>query len=116
MLEAQLQYHQLSFSLRTLREHCVKHTSRIRMYRRSGVKKISPANKKTRLQYGNDYKSETVKSFWQYVTFTDEAHVDPSQMHRGCILREEGTRLHSDNMQKMPDTQGVKLHMAGSVS
>ena len=37
-------------------------------------------------------------------------------MSRICILREEDTRLNSDNMQKMPDTQGVKLHMADFIS
>jgi hypothetical protein len=116
VLEAQIAHHQLSFSLRTLREHCVKHKSRILMRRRPAVKLISSANKKARVQYKNDYESETVESFWQYMTFTDEAHVDSNQVHRGCILRKEGTRLHSDNLQEMPDTQRVKLHMAGFVS
>ncbi len=86
------------------------------MGRRPAIKLISSANKKARVQYDNDYKSKTMKSFWQYVTLTDEAHVDPSQIYRGCILREEGTQLHSDNLQEMPDTHEVKLHMAGFVS
>ena len=63
ILEAQLEYHQLSFTLRTLRAHCAKHKSRILMGRRPAVKKISSVNKKTRVQYGNDYDLETVESF-----------------------------------------------------
>ncbi len=61
--EARLAHHQLSFSLCTLREHCVKHKSRILMRRRSAVKLISFANKKARVQYENDYESEPVESF-----------------------------------------------------
>ncbi len=73
------------------------------MFRRPKVKLLRLANKKDRIQYGTEHGLETVESFWQYVTFTDEAHVDPGQVARTCILR-EGTRLNPDNMQKMPDT------------
>ena len=86
------------------------------MFKRPKVKKISVKNKKLRVEYEHRHESETILSFWQYVTFTDEAHVDPGQIHRTCILREEGTRLNPDNMQEMPDTQGIKLHMAASIS
>jgi len=69
VLEAQLAHHQLPFSLRTLRAHCAKHKPRILMGRRPAIKLISSANKKARVQYDNDYKSKTMKSFWQYVIF-----------------------------------------------
>ena len=116
VLKCQLAYHQLSYSLRTLQRTCVNHKSRIRMFKRPKVKKLRSKNKKDRVQYGTEHQSEIVKSLWQFVSFTDEAHVDSGQIHRSCILRQEGTRLHSDNMQEMPDLQGVKLHMAASVS
>ena len=48
-----------------------------------------------------------MKGFWQ------DAHVAPSQIHRGSILKEEGTQLDSDNLQEAPDTEEVKLHIAG---
>lgn len=57
-----------------------------------------------------------MKSFWQYVTFTNEAHVDSNQMHRDCIFKKENIQLHSNNLQKMSDTQKVKLHMTDFVS
>ena len=115
-MECQLAYHQLSFSLRSLQRNCSNRRPRIRMFKQSKVKKISPKNLKKRVHYDIEHRNETVKSLWQWVLFTDETHVDPDQVHRTCILREEGTRLHSDNMQEMPDTQRMRLHMTGSVS
>lgn len=81
------------------------------MRRRLKVKKLRSQNQKNRVQYTKDHKSETVNSFWQFVCFTNKAHVDSDQMSRICILREEDIRLNSNNMQKMSDTQKVKLHM-----
>ncbi len=47
--------------------------------------------------------------------FTDEAHFDPDQMYEERVLREEGTRYEPENMQTMPDIEGVKLHVAASI-
>ena len=63
ILKCQRIYHQLSYSLRTLQRANANRKPRILMSRRPGVKKISSANKKARVQYGNDYQFETVKSF-----------------------------------------------------
>jgi hypothetical protein len=57
-----------------------------------------------------------VDDFWQFVHFTDEAHVDPSELRQGYILRVEGTRYNPENTQEMPDKKGVKLHMAAWIN
>lgn len=80
------------------------------------VKMISDKNKRLRVVYGKRHRDETVKLFWQYVHFTDEAHVDPDQVHSKHILREEGTRYEAKNIQSMPDVKGVKLNFATSIS
>ena len=54
--------------------------------------------------------------FWCDVHFTDEAHIDPSSVFNQTILREEGTRYEPENLQEVPKSEGVKLHVAASVS
>jgi hypothetical protein len=80
------------------------------------VKEISLKNQKLRVEYGHRHKDETIDSFWQYVHFTDEAHLDPSESYSKKILREEGTRYEARHMQSMPNMKGVKLHFAASIS
>lgn len=80
------------------------------------VKKISQKNRRLRVEYGERYQHETVNSFWQFVHFTDEAHFDPDECYSKRILREEGTRYESENLQSMPDMKGVKLHFGASIS
>jgi uncharacterized protein YaiI (UPF0178 family) len=49
------------------------------------------------------------------VHFTDEAHVDLEELYSKRILREQGTRYESENMQSMLDMKKVKLHFAAFV-
>jgi hypothetical protein len=49
--------------------------------------------------------------FWQFIYFTDEAHLDPSSQAQGCILRERGTRTDAENIQKRGEKTGVELHI-----
>ena len=86
------------------------------MGRKPKVKKISSSNKKIRVRYGEEHQNDNVESLWQWVFFTDEAHYDPGQISRQNVLREEGTRLNTENMQEMPDMKGNKLHMAASIN
>ena len=49
-------------------------------YKRAYVNKVlKPATKEKREKYGQIYKDKTINDFWQYIVFTDEAHIDPSQ-------------------------------------
>jgi len=36
-------------------------------------------NKQERVEYAQEHQDKTVDGFWQYIYFTDEAHIDPAQ-------------------------------------
>lgn len=65
------------------------------------------------MEYGLEHQGKSVEDFWQFIFFTDEAHIDPSSNSVGYILREEGTRYDSVNIQERGEKTGVKLHIAG---
>ena len=69
-----------------------------------------------RVKYGEEHQHKTVDDFWQYVFFTDEAHIDPSSTSQGCILREQGTRYDTANIQERGEKIGVKLHIAALIN
>jgi hypothetical protein len=46
----------------------------------------------------------------------NEAHIDPSSMVQGRILREQGTRYDTENIQERPEKQGVRLHIAAWIN
>ena len=69
-----------------------------------------------RVKYGEEHQHKTVDDFWQYVFFTDEAHIDPSSTSQGCILREQGTRYDTANIQERGEKIGVKLHIAAWIN
>jgi hypothetical protein len=59
---------------------------------------------------------KSVKDFWQYIFFTDEAHIDPSSIGQGSILRERGHRYDVENIQERLEKTGVRLHVRGWVN
>lgn len=61
-------------------------------------KKISPANKKKREDFGEEHKDKTVEDFWHLLIFTGEVHIDPSLVKTGSVLRERGGRTDPDNI------------------
>ena len=114
--ECQIQHFGFDVHPRTLQKNLTTRRHYAKRYKMAKVKEISPKNKKERVRYAEKHKDETVQSFWQYVHWIDEAHIDPSMEPRQYILREEGTRLQSENMQEMKETVGVRYHIAASVS
>jgi hypothetical protein len=68
-------------------------------YKQAYVKKvIKPANRRARTRYGQEHQHKTIDDFWQYIFFTDEAHIDPSSCAQGSILREQGHRIDPQNI------------------
>ncbi|KAL2041975.1 hypothetical protein N7G274_005163 [Stereocaulon virgatum] len=65
---------------------------------------------------GKKYQSSSVDNFWQYVFFTDEAHIDPISTIQGHVLRPPGTRYEPQNIQQRGEKNGVKLHIAAWVN
>lgn len=53
-----------------------KHTAAInaRRYEKPFVSNVSEKNKPLRVQYGQEYEKETIRGFWEWIWFTDEAH------------------------------------------
>jgi DDE superfamily endonuclease len=115
--EAQIEYHGLGVCQRTLQRSLLKNTRNGRRYKQAYVTKILlEKNKDERVKYGNRNLGKTVEGFWKYIVFTDEAHVDPTSVIQGHILREEGTRYNNENIQERGKKEGVKLHIAGWVT
>ena len=114
--EAQIAHFDLPITVRGLQNHLQTHTNGVQLYKQEKIKKLSDRNRETRVQYGQEHKDHTIENYWQFVHFTDEKHVDPGQAQRRRILREPGTRYNDENLQETPDFQGVKLHLATSVS
>ena len=115
--EAQIAFHELPIKRRALVSGLTRHTNKGRRYKQAYVQKVlSRQNLKNRYEYGLQYCDKTIEDFWQYIFFTDEAHIDPSSMGQGMILRERGTRTDSENIQQRPPRTGVKLHIAGWIN
>ena len=92
LYEAQIEYHNLHVSTRTLQRRLKRCTKGGQRYKQAYIQKeISKNNEQLRVGYGLDHLDKTIDSFWQYIFFTDEAHVDPSSMRQGCILCKLGT-------------------------
>ncbi|RDL37406.1 uncharacterized protein BP5553_04839 [Venustampulla echinocandica] len=68
------------------------------------------------MQYGTRHQGKGVSDFWQYVFFTDEAYIDPSSTIQGHILREQGTRYDSRNIQERGEKQGIMLYIAAWIN
>ena len=75
---------------------------------------ISPANKQRRVDYGHEHKHETVESLWQYIHWTDEAHIDRAQAIDQYIFREHGNS--EGILMEQPAVGSLVLHIAASVS
>ena len=115
--EAQIEHHQLGCKKRSLQARLKKCTKGGQRYKMAYVKKkLSSQNRILRTNYGREHKHKSIHDFWQYIYFTDEAHIDPSSQAQGYILREQGTRTDTENIQERGEKTGVKLHIAAWVN
>ena len=101
LYEAQIEYHNLPVKRRQLQKKLKEHTKGGQRYKQAYItKEISAKNRTLRTKYGKEHKDKTIHDFWQFLFFTDEAHIDPSSMAQGCILREQGHRYDTENIQE----------------
>ena len=114
--EAQISHHQLLITTRTLQWNLSTHADGASLFKKVKSKALKPQTKKARKNYGEEHFHHTIQNFWQYVNFTDEKHVDPGQVMRERILRKPGTAFEQENVQEMPNFQGITLHLATSIS
>ena len=78
-------------------------------------KELLDKNITGRITYGETHRDKTIKDFWQWITFTDEFHIDPTSMG-SYILRERGRRTDEENIQQRPQRKGNQLHVVGYVT
>ena len=115
--EAQMEHFHIPGTTRTLQKALKENTKGARRYKQRYVKKrISKTNRDARVAFGKEHEGHTVYNFWQFVFFTDEAHLDPSSQTQGFILREQGTAEEECNIQERGEKTGVRLHVSGWVS
>jgi hypothetical protein len=74
------------------------------------VKLISLKNKQLRMKYAHRHVIETMNSFWQYIHFTNETHLNSNEVFAKRVLREQDTRYEAANMQVMSHMKDVKFH------
>jgi len=116
-LEAQLEYHKIPVGRRQATRKLAEHTNGGRIYKAAFVKKkISDKNKAERVTYGREHKDKSIEDFWQFVVFTDEAHVDPTSLCAPQVLREAGHRYDDENIVERGDKKGVRFHIAGWIN
>ena len=114
--EAQIEHFQLNAERRTLQRAFHNRRPRVSRFKKARIRTISQKNMKLRVEYELNHQYHTIDDYWQYVHFIDEAHFDSHQTFEERVLREEGTRYESKNLQTMPEMKGVKLHVAASIS
>jgi transposase len=110
--EHQIQHFNLPCTTRTLQQTLQKRTNHARRYKSVRIKEVSKANKAERKKYGQEHQNRTIDEFWANIFFTDEAHIDPTEVFQQYTLREQGTRYEPENMQEMPEKKGTRLHIA----
>jgi hypothetical protein len=117
LFEAQIQHHNLNVSTRTLQRSLKRDTNGGQRYKQAYIqKKLSKKNRELRVNYGQEHQDKSIDNFWQYIFFTDEAHIDPTSNSQGFILREQGTRNNTENIQERGEKKGVRLHIAGWIN
>lgn len=104
--ECQIEHFNLQVHSRTLRRALISKRN-ARRYKIAVVKTISEKNKKLRVQYGMEHKNKSIEEFWSSIHWTDEAHVDPSEISSQYILRQRGTRYESQNIKENSDLKRV---------
>jgi hypothetical protein len=111
LYKAQIKYYKLDIKPRQLQRRLKECTNSGQRYKQAYIQKVlSTANKRKRLEYCQEHKGKSIEDFWQYIIFTDEAYIDPSSIRQGYILREQGHRYDTENIQERPELLGVRIH------
>ena len=117
LYEVQIKHHNLKVGKRQLQLKLKEHTNGGQRFKQAYIQKvISRKNRGLRTKHGEEHAGKTIHNFWQFVFFTDEAHIDPSSQSQGNILRERGTRYDTENIQERVEKKGVRLHIAAWIN
>jgi hypothetical protein len=90
-----------------------------RRYRKPRSKTISSKNKVLRVRYGHTHHKKTIRGFWQYVYFTDEAHFNSVDLSNKpeYELRPPDGEIRRERVQETHHSQfDVTLHVSAGIS
>ena len=73
--DAQIRHFRIGATVRTLQAYNKK--TGWKRFKMAPVSSLKKRNKDKRTAFGWEHKDHTVENYWQYVYFTDEAHIDP---------------------------------------
>jgi hypothetical protein len=114
--EIQIDHFQLNCTSRIMKRACSRRQLKADRYRMIIVKLINLKNRQLRVEYDHRHVIETMNSFWQYVHFTNETHLNSNKIFAKRVLREQSTRYEAANMQVMSQMKEIKLHFEASIS
>lgn len=107
----------ITASKRSFQRALAKYSNHGRIYKaRWRGKKLSAKNKRERIEYGRLHEHHTIKDYYAYVVYTDEAHFEENERRAPGILREQGTAEEPQNMVERGERKPVVLHIAGWVN
>ena len=79
-------------------------------------KELSQKNLESHIVYGRRHLYKKVGDFQEFVNFTNEFHVDPTELGHEHTLREERTRLNKENIQQRLKLKRTKFHIASQIT
>jgi len=115
--EAQIAFHKIPVKRRQLQRKLKEHTKGGRWYKCAFINKtIRAKNHALRETYGQTHLYDSLFGFFDYIVYTDEAHIDPTSQAQGMVLREQGKRDDLENIEERPPLKGVRFHIAAWIS
>ncbi|PQE03479.1 hypothetical protein CJF30_00010869 [Rutstroemia sp. NJR-2017a BBW] len=101
LFDAQVEFHTLPIKKRQLQRKLKNYTKKSRRYLCVFIKKIiSEKTYKDRTIYGNDHLYNEVFGFWNHMSFTDKAHVDPTSQSQQPPLPPKPRRRSKTEMEE----------------
>jgi hypothetical protein len=77
-------------------------------YKCAFIKKvISKKNRQERSTYSNDHVYNSFFGFFDYIVYTDKAHIDLISQAQGRVLREQGMQDNPENIEERLLLKGV---------
>jgi hypothetical protein len=117
LYKVQIKYYNLKVGKRQLQIKLKEYTKGGQRFKQAYIQKeILQNNRCLQTSHGERHVGKTIYNFWQFVFFTDEAHVDPTSQTQGYILREEGTRYDTENIEERGEKKGVRIHVAAWIN
>ncbi len=115
--EAQIEQLGLNCTTRTLRSN-LRNRKDAGRFKKAPVPPLSEKNRNLRIQYGQEHRTKTIRDWWQYVYFTDEAHFNSVDLayQTQYETRQRGS-TGCKRLQPTPKVPfNVTLHVAAGVS